>query len=81
MKLFVISQGENEGYDTYDSAVVAAENEEAARKIHPSGNGWPTKDAYYHEWASCPENVNVICIGEAIADMPAGVLCASYNAG
>lgn len=25
------------GYDTYDSAIVVAENEEAARHIHPGG--------------------------------------------
>jgi arylsulfatase A-like enzyme len=39
MKLFLISQDENGGYDTYDSAVVAAEDEEAARKIHPTWDG------------------------------------------
>ena len=38
MKLWLISQTENEGYDTYDSAVVAAETENAARLIHPSSH-------------------------------------------
>lgn len=36
MKLFLIRQGVVRGYDTYDSAVVSAENEEDARTIHPS---------------------------------------------
>lgn len=36
MNLYLISQTINEGYDTYDSAVVAAESEDEARKIHPS---------------------------------------------
>ena len=39
MKIYKLSQTLNEGYDTYDtydSAVVCAENEEEARKIHPS---------------------------------------------
>ena len=36
MKLYLISQDVNDGYDTYDSAVVAAESEEDARSIHPS---------------------------------------------
>jgi len=36
MKLYRISQDKNDGYDTYDSAVVAAENENEAKLIHPS---------------------------------------------
>jgi hypothetical protein len=35
MKLFLISQSENTGYDTYDSVVVVATNIEEARRIHP----------------------------------------------
>lgn len=37
MNLYLISQTENLTYDTYDSAVVAAESEAQARDIHPSG--------------------------------------------
>lgn len=37
MKLWVISQTANDGYDTYDSAVVAAETEDEAKLIHPNG--------------------------------------------
>lgn len=33
MKLYLISQNVNNGYDTYDSAVVCAETEEEARMI------------------------------------------------
>src|SRR3990167_7998667 len=36
MKIYKLSQSLNDGYDTYDSAVVCAENEEDARHIHPS---------------------------------------------
>ena len=36
MNLYLISQDENIGYDTYDSAVVAAKSEKDARTIHPS---------------------------------------------
>jgi hypothetical protein len=36
MKLWLISQNVNNGYDTYDSAVVAAETEEEARTTYPS---------------------------------------------
>ena len=38
MNLYLISQTQNQTYDTYDSAVVAAESEEHARAIHPSGS-------------------------------------------
>ena len=36
MNLYRIWQGQNCSYDTYDSAVVAAESEDGARLIHPS---------------------------------------------
>lgn len=36
MKLYLISQDKVKGYDTYDSAVVAAKDKEDARTIHPS---------------------------------------------
>ena len=39
LKLYRISQTVNTGYDTYDSAVVVAESEDAAREIHPDGIG------------------------------------------
>jgi hypothetical protein len=35
MNLYLISQGVNKGYDTYDSAVVAVKNEEEARNTKP----------------------------------------------
>ena len=35
MKIYEISQDENNAYDTYDSAIVCAENEEEAKKINP----------------------------------------------
>ena len=36
MKLYLISQDVNNGYGTYDSAVVAAKSPSDAKKIHPS---------------------------------------------
>jgi hypothetical protein len=38
MKLWLISQEENNKYDTYDSAVVAAETDEAARRTVPGSD-------------------------------------------
>lgn len=40
MKLWKISQTVNNDYETYDSAIVAAETEEEARLTHPDPNGY-----------------------------------------
>ncbi len=77
MKLFLISQSANNGYDTYDSAVVCAETEDEARHIHPGGG---------HDWAAdtwCrnPSDVDVVLIGEAIEQLLKGVVLTSFNAG
>jgi inorganic pyrophosphatase/exopolyphosphatase len=37
MNIYLISQTENEDYDTYNSAVVYAPDEDTARNLHPSG--------------------------------------------
>lgn len=43
MYLWLISQKQNSGYDTYDSAVVVAPDEESAKRVHPSnGRGYLT---------------------------------------
>lgn len=75
MKLYLISQEENNEYDTYDAAVVAAENEEAAKLIHPSPE---FKDR--STWVS-PKFVQVKYIGEAAEGTKAGVILSSFNAG
>lgn len=45
MNLYLIWQEKNTNYDTYDSAVVAAESAEDARWIHPGmgGQKWDGK--------------------------------------
>lgn len=92
MKLWRISQHERTDYDTYDSAVVAAPDEGAARVMHPGG---PLFEDYcaseekddarwgyrYGCWATHPDNVNVEYLGEAAEDTKRGVICASFNAG
>ena len=72
MKLWKISQDKNSEYDTYDSAIVAAVDEESARKTKVS------EDEY--AWAA-PEFVTVDYIGEAKEDTEPGVILASFNAG
>lgn len=80
MKIFLISQTKNRGYDTYDSAVVYAEDEEDAKTIHPNGD----ENKSFHGWRSSwtpPEDVDVEYLGEAKPDAERGVICASFNAG
>lgn len=81
MKLFMISQDQNNNYETYDSAVVSAPDEETARQINP-GTGKPIEKWNANDlgWCNGPEHVTVRYLGEA-ADAEQGVLCASFNTG
>jgi len=78
MKIFLISQDENNDYDTFDSAVVVAEDENEARNIRPGGGDWGES---FSTWCSSPELVKVEYIGEASEKYNEGVVCASFNAG
>ena len=81
MKLWLISQSKNNSYDTYDSAVVAADTETEARLIHPGDDEWDGKsDGIYDSWVDATE-VSACLIGEAIEGQKPGVICASFNAG
>jgi hypothetical protein len=75
MYVYKISQDVNDDYDTYDSAVVVAESEDAARRMHPSQDDWCS-----WEWCDVTE-VKVELIGAANENQKPGVICASYNAG
>ena len=79
MKLYLISQKENDDYNTYDSAVVCAEDANDAATIHPDGEVWE-KDTY-HTWCSSPDLVKVEYIGEAVTGTERGVIISSFNAG
>lgn len=97
MKLFRISQTVNDNYDTYDSAIVAASDEESARRMSPCefrewdddrctwvfryADGTKKPEAHHSSWAEHIDNVSVEYIGEAADNVPAGVVLASVNAG
>lgn len=83
MKLYLLSI-DYRGYDTYDSCVVAAKNEEEARTIHPAEdptypdwNPWKQSSG----WATSPQEVTVELIGTATRGTKKGVILASFNAG
>jgi hypothetical protein len=84
LKLWLISQDDNNDYDTYDSAVVVAKSADAARAIHPSAyKDEPVTEEpeKYSSWAVYSK-VNAVEIGVAAPALIEGsVVCASFNAG
>lgn len=86
MKIYLISQKVNNDYDTYDSAVVCAENENEARKINPGGGEEITDNpdtdgtALYSVWCFL-KDVQVEYIGEAKEGSVKDVILASFRAG
>ena len=87
MNIYRIWQNDNEGYDTFDSAVVIAENEEKAKLIYPlerEENVLHIKasDGADGAWVSCANDVHARFIG--VADeryKEEAVILASFNAG
>lgn len=78
MKIFKIWQEVNNDYDTYDSAVVIAVDENDARTIHPAEVGREIKKDY--TWCEL-KDVQVEYIGEAKNGSERSIVCASFNAG
>lgn len=95
MNIYLLEQDLNNCYDTYDSCVVAAINETAARNTHPSPLVTHVKDGKWmgtytrggeykqdsHDWVqySQIDQIKVKFIGVANDDISAGVICASFN--
>ena len=82
MNLYLISQEENNEYDTYDSAVVAAKDEMTARRMDPTSGKLMTAEKWlWGHWCTSPDKVKVKLIGKAIKGTDKGVICSSFNAG
>ncbi len=91
MKLYLVSQNVNSGYDTYDAMVVAAESEDEARLINPGGFHKFHDDSWYFQYAdgreepepddswANPNQLEVKYLGET--NESAGVLLSSFHAG
>lgn len=80
MNIYLLNQSERRGYDTYDSCVVVAENEEEARKIRPDLRKWGDYGEY-SAWANKLESVKVTLLGTAAENTTPGIICSSFNAG
>ncbi len=83
MNLYRLSQNINRGYDTFDSAIVAAENELLARYVHPGAPLMEWDRNIRGTWVSLDdlEEIDVELIGAAAPGIEYGVVLASYNAG
>jgi len=82
MNLYLIWQDETKhNYDTFDRAVVAADDEETARNINPNGGVMDWLDSRVRDWCKSPTQVKVKLIGKAIDGTKIGVVLASFNAG
>ena len=77
MKLYLISQTVNDSYDTFDSFVVCAENEEDAKRVRElnSDKNWG------YEWVNKYEDIKVKYLGEADSTIERGEILGSFNAG
>lgn len=81
MNIYLLSQEINFDYNTYDSCIVCAENEDEARNIHPDENyGW---ESVIKSWVQENEKdkITVELIGKANKNIKKGVILASFNAG
>lgn len=76
MKLYKIIQTVNNNFDTYDSFVVCAENEDKAKLVHKLCDG-----KYWDDWVTSTDDIIVEYIGEAREGMKEGEILGSFNAG
>lgn len=81
MNLYLIEQSQNNDYDTFDSAVVAARTEEEARNIIPKHEEYHCDSRWGDTWASGPEYVTATLIGTTRKYKAGQQICASFNAG
>jgi hypothetical protein len=84
MKLYKLYQDIATSYDSYDSAVVCAEDQIEATKIHPRGieckNDIKATIVKWSDWCN-QKDVKVEYLGEAKEGLKRGVIVASFNAG
>ena len=77
--IYLCSQSDNTGWDTTDSFVCYATNEEEARNMLP--NEYSKWSDHWSTWASSPDKVQVDLLGTTDEPEESGVILASFNAG
>ena len=79
MNLYLISQTQNENYDTFDALIVCAENEEDARNITPDADNYFSSK--HSNWCDSPDEVTVEYLGIASSKITKEIILGSFNAG
>lgn len=79
MNIYLVSQNENTGYDTYDSFVCIADTEEEAQNMLP--NKYTYWEDPFRGWCSSPDKTSVTFLGIANPYAKVGIILASFNAG
>ena len=92
--IFLVKRTDSIDYDEYDSFVVVAPSETAARHTHPSAREYTTWCAdrkcwvcsiynepdRYNGWTNNLESLVITRVGDADVGVE-GIICASFNAG
>lgn len=80
MKIYLLTQNDNNGYDTFDSIIVCAKNCADAKTIDPYDKQFIENEPW-GDWAK--KSSSIICkeIGTANKLQKRGVILASFNAG
>lgn len=81
MNLYLLTQDVNVGWDTYDSAIVCAESEAEAVKIHPDGTFFDSMWLATYDWVKTPSDVKCKKIGVADDSIEKGVVLDVYLPG
>ena len=76
MQLYLITQDVNREYDTYDSFVVCAKDEEDAKVVRELD-----EKHYNRMWVSDINDIRVKYLGEAAEGLERGEILGSFNAG
>jgi len=76
-KIYRISQTVNNDYDTFDSFVVCANDEEDAKLVVDLDG----QEESYGDWVKNTKDIDVEYLGEAKKELERGVVLGSFNAG
>ena len=78
--LYLLTQNQNRGYNTYDRLVVCADTPELAALVLPySTMEWGNR---YSSWCSSPRHVTVTLLGTAAMNIEKdSLVLSSFNAG